>query len=63
MKSPKIPKSPPPAPPVSASSAEMKRTEDAAKRKDRKSYGWDKTIYRAGAMNSLPPGTTATLGK
>jgi hypothetical protein len=34
-----------------------------AKQRERKNYGWDKTIYRAGGMNALPPGTSATLGK
>jgi hypothetical protein len=33
------------------------------KQRQRKNYGFDKTIYRAGMMGALPPGTSATLGK
>ena len=65
MKAPKAPKLPPvipPPPPVSATSTDVSRASSDAKQRDRKNYGFDKTIYRAGGMSTLPPGTSPTLG-
>lgn len=69
MKSPKAPKAPaatvapPVPPPASATSMDVNRAAADAKQREKKSYGWDKTIYRAGGMSAMPPGTSSTLGK
>jgi hypothetical protein len=66
MKAPKPPKLPaviPPPPPVSAAATDVSAASRDAKQRDKKNYGFDKTIYRAGGMSSLPPGTSPTLGK
>ena len=67
MKSPKAPKAPaappPVPPPASATSMDVNRASADAKQREKKNYGWDKTIYRAGGMSAMPPGTTSTLGK
>jgi hypothetical protein len=66
MKAPKPPKLPaviPPPPPVSATATDVSAASRDAKQRDKKNYGFDKTIYRAGGMSTLPPGTSPTLGK